>query len=246
LLHIGPDRDISAGSRLHGGPFVVEVLGDSPLEDPPPRPPARSTLTETYVHRLNLVSLGYAALRFVMTRSLSQALEAMMLVNPRPALVGADMASIAANSRAMKAGVVVVGTRPRRHVRQPDVVIMECVRMLVEGYELTGVLSLGGKTPEEILARATGVSLACGSPWGSVLPAICEVLAGGWRLHRRRRARQHRRQAPQSAGGLESVRSISSPAATSLRSNSRCCSKRTACPRVSSSCAPTCARASTR
>ena len=172
FVAVRPSDQLSAGSRLQGGPFVVELLAQTsqPL---PPRPASPATATEQYIARLNLFSLGYAALQLLISQSPWRALESLMLVNPRPALIGTEMANIAADSRAMRSGLVMVGSRPNRHVRKPDVVVLECPRMLVDSYRLTAIVRLNHDSPEEILAQASGISLACGSPWGTALPVAC-------------------------------------------------------------------------
>jgi cation-transporting ATPase I len=170
VVAVKPQDRVAAGSRLQGGPFVVELLGHRSRELPE-RPPATPTLTERYAEKLNLVSLACAGASLLVTRSPWRALESMLLVNPRPALVGAEMANIAADLRVTRSGLVVVGTRARRHVDRADVLVLECLRMLMDGYRLRGIISLRGHEPEAILAHAAGISLACGSPWGNVLPA---------------------------------------------------------------------------
>lgn len=167
-----PGATISAGARVHGGPFVVALEGDKPFV-PQPRPaPLAPALADRYQTALGPLSLAYALGTAVLTRSLGRAFEALLLVNPRTALIGAEAASTGASARALRAGVTVVGTRPDRPIRQPDVLLVDGPRVLTDGLEVTGVIPLSEAYDiADVQAVATAVAAAAGSPWGGAFRA---------------------------------------------------------------------------
>ncbi len=166
-ISIAPGSTIPAGARLQGGPFVVELQGGRPfmprLRPAPPSP----SLPDRYQQVLGPLSLAYAAATGLITRSPARAFEALLLVNPRTALVGAEAASTGASARVLRSGVVVVGTRPDRPIRRPDVLLVDELRVLIDGMELTGVVPLVEADAAEMQNAAAAVSAAAGSPWGS-------------------------------------------------------------------------------
>jgi cation-transporting ATPase I len=166
-----PGTHLSAGARLLGGPVVLQLEGGEPFE-PRPRPvPLRSSFYSRYVHTVGPLALGYAALTGLLTRSLARAFEALLLVNPRPAIIGMEAANLGAAHRVLRQGLIVVGSRPRRAVRLPDLLLLDGPRLLADGLEVADVLSLGeGRSEEEILSLAAGVAAASGSPWGCAFP----------------------------------------------------------------------------
>src|SRR5262249_48819335 len=139
---------------------------------PQPRPaPLNPTLYTRYINFLGPVSLGYTALTAVLTRSLAQTFKALLLVNPRPALIGMEAANLDAAARALRGGVTVVPTRPNRAIRLPDVLLLDGPRVLTDGLEITTVLPLDGDLDaNQVLALAGAVSAAAGFPWGKVFP----------------------------------------------------------------------------
>src|SRR5579884_2774237 len=168
---IAPGAHVSAGAELSGGPFVVQLEGGQPFV-PRPRPaPPHPSLYSRYVRMLGPVSLGYATLMAVLSRSLARTFEALLLVNPRPAIIAMESANLDAAARVLRAGVTVVGTRPDRAVRLPDVLLLDGPRVLTDGLEVTTVLPLDESVSEsKLLALAGSLSAAAGSPWGSVFP----------------------------------------------------------------------------
>jgi calcium-translocating P-type ATPase len=168
---IAPGAEVSAGARLFGGPFVLQLQGGKPfLPQPRPAAPAPTVYTR-YLQFLGPASLGYAALTAILTRSLVRTFEALLLVNPRTAVIGMEAANLDAAARVLRGGLIVVGTRPDRHIRQPDVVMLDGPRVLTDGLEVASVLSLGeGRSSPEILSLAAGISAAAGSPWGNAFP----------------------------------------------------------------------------
>ncbi len=172
---------VPSGARLYGGPFVLQLHCDEAFEPftPEPRPsPATFSLHERYLQIVGPLSLIYAAATAILTRSFNRTLSALLLVNPRTAIVGLDSADLGASARVLRAGVTVVGTRKDRTIRLPDLVLLDGVRPLTEGLELASALSLVDdcETPE-ILAQASGVSAAAGSPWGRAFRAANRVPA---------------------------------------------------------------------
>jgi cation-transporting ATPase I len=162
-----PGTHLSAGARLLGGPVVLQLEGGEPFE-PRPRPvPVNPSFYSRYLHAVGPLAVGYAALTGLLTRSLARAFEALLLVNPRPAIIGMEAANLAAAHRVLHQGVIVVGSRPRRAVRLPDVLLLDGPRLLTDGLEVADVLSLGeGRSEEEIRALAGSVAAASGCPWG--------------------------------------------------------------------------------
>jgi len=164
-----PGEAVAAGARLCGGPFVIE-LSAGPSFGIEPRPVAEAkTRLDRYLALLSPVSLGYAALVGVLTRSPTRVLSSLLLVNARPALIGADAADSAASARVLRAGVTVVG---ERNVRLPSVLLIDATRVLTDRRLAVGrVLSLRADLDEpEILSIASGIAAASGSPWGPAFP----------------------------------------------------------------------------
>ena len=170
-LPLVPDATVPAGARLSGGPFMLELLGGKAWT-PTPRPaPPAPTLYDRYQQGTGIASLAYAVFLGVFTRSPARALEALLLVNPRPAIIGRDGANLSAAARVLRAGVVVVGTRPERPVRRPDFLLLDSPRLLTSGLELSAVLPLSdGCEAADIQGLAAGVAVAAGSPWGGTFP----------------------------------------------------------------------------
>ncbi len=166
-----PDATVPAGARLTGGPFILELLGDgawTPAARPAPPAP---TLYDRYQQGVGIASPVYALFLGVITRSPARAFEGLLLVNPRPAIIGREGANLSAAARVLRAGVVVVGTRHDRPVRRPDFLLLDGPRLLTNGLELAAVLPLSdGCEASDIQGLAAGVAVAAGSPWGGTFP----------------------------------------------------------------------------
>src|SRR5205807_5447586 len=129
---LAPGIHVSAGARVFGGPFVLQLEGGQPfLPEPRPAPLTPSFYTR-YLRAMGPLSLGYAALTALRTRSLVRTFEALLLVNPRTAIVGLEAANFQAAGRVLRAGVTVVGTRPKRVLRQPDFLLLDAPRVLTD------------------------------------------------------------------------------------------------------------------
>ncbi len=167
---------IQAGDRIYGGPLLVRLEADTsfPLESrqEPPTP----TLLDRYTENLAPVSLAYAATLGVLTRSPLGALAGLALVNPRAAIIGAEAATTGAAARMLRAGVVIVGTRPERGGRTPDVLLLDGPRVLTDGLEASSVVPLAdGYDATAVLTLAAAVAAAAGSPWGGALRASADL-----------------------------------------------------------------------
>jgi calcium-translocating P-type ATPase len=166
-----PGNHVPSGARLAGGPFLVKLLSPAPFT-PEPRPaPITESIYEHYLKGAAWLSLGYAAITALVTRSPGRTLAAL-LVNPRTAIIGKEAADTGASARVLRAGVTVTGTRQNRVIRRPDVLLFAGPRLLTDGAELSSVLPLTGSYDTgEILSWAGAVAAAAGSPWGGAFRA---------------------------------------------------------------------------
>lgn len=164
---VRPGDVVPGGARLHGGPFRLELRGTgafTQLPRPLPEPPGWD---ERYVAGMTPLSLGFALLTAVVTRSARRAFVALLLLNPRPALVGAAGANVGAAARATRAAVMVVGARREHAIRRQDVLVVDCARVVAEDLEIAGVRVLDpALEPAAALDLAGAVDAAAGSPWG--------------------------------------------------------------------------------
>jgi cation transport ATPase len=173
-----PGGTLHAGALVHGGPFTVELEMPQAFT-PEERPePLGKTLYDRYTTSIGLASLGFAAATALFTGSWTRTLEALLLVNPRTAVIGKESADIGAAARVLHAGVTVVGTRPHRHIHLPDLLLFDGPRLLTDHFELTSTLPINdAHEPAEILTRAATVAAAAGSPWGRAFPAVAHLPA---------------------------------------------------------------------
>ncbi len=175
-----PGAHLSAGARLVSGALCLQLEGGKPFL-PQPRPaPLAPSLYSRYLGAVGPLALGYAAVMALFTRSLARTFEALLLVNPRPALIGMEAANLDAADRLLRAGVTVIGTRPKRAVRLPDVLLVDGPRVLTEGLEVGGVIPLApGLDVADVLLLAGDVSTAAGRPWGDAFPRAADAPADG-------------------------------------------------------------------
>ncbi len=175
---IEPGSIVPAGAPVHGGPFVVEL--EVPKSFAPSERPERvgKSLYERYIMGIGPASLGFALGTAIFSRSWSRTLEALLLVNPRTAVIGKESADLGAAARVLNAGVTVVGTRPNRHIQLPDLLLFDGPRLLTDRLELGSTLPLSeAYEPSEILSRAATVAAAAGSPWGRAFPTVTHLAA---------------------------------------------------------------------
>ena len=163
---------IPPGARLYGGPFVLKLQGEESFQAFTPTPrstPPTPSIFERYLQVMGPVSLVYMAATALLTRSLSQALAALLLVTPRTAMIGTENAELGAAARMIRAGVTVVGTRTNRIYRRPDAVFLDGIRLLTDGLELSSAWPMTNDyDAAAILAIAASIAAAAGSPWGGV------------------------------------------------------------------------------
>jgi cation-transporting ATPase I len=173
-----PGKVVPAGARLFGGPFVLEMQandGFAPRQRPAPRAP---TPYDRYSRAAAPASLAYALFTAALTRSLGRTFAALLLVNPRVAVIGLEAATLDASTRMLRSGVVVGGTRPERMLRRPDVVLLDGPRLIADRFETTTVAPLvAGVDTTELLTLAGGVAAAAGSPWAGAFRAAVGVEA---------------------------------------------------------------------
>lgn len=169
---LSPGELVTGGARVYGGPFSIELQADRRFGHAERPVPAPSTPIDRYLLALSPVALGYAALTAVLTRSHTRALAALLLVNARPALIGAEAADSAACARVLRCGVTVVGAGYRASVRLPGVLLIDGARVLTDRRLEVGkvVGSGGGPDQAQTLSIASGVAAASGSPWGPAFP----------------------------------------------------------------------------
>ncbi|MBA3387695.1 MAG: HAD family hydrolase, partial [Chthoniobacterales bacterium] len=179
-MPIAPGQKLSAGARLHGGPFLLELRAAEPFALEARPAPLAEPIYDRYLHGVGLLSLVYAALTAIVTRSFARTFEALLLVNPRPAVIGAEAADTQASARVLRSGVTVVGTRPDRQIRLPKVLLLDSPRLLSDGLEIATTLPLNESCDgSTIRSWATGVAAAAGSPWGHAFPAAGAAMASG-------------------------------------------------------------------
>jgi calcium-translocating P-type ATPase len=174
------DSIIPPGARLYGGPFVLQLQSDKSFQafTPEPRPaPITPSFLDNYLRVLNPISFAYAATTAIFTRSWRQTLAALLLVNPRAAMIGQESAELSAFARVIRAGVTMVGTRKDRTIHLPDIVLLDGARLLTNRLELKTVLPMVEEHDEpQLLALAAGIAGAAGSPWGGAFK-IAESLS---------------------------------------------------------------------
>jgi magnesium-transporting ATPase (P-type) len=177
---LAPGETAPAGAELSGGPFVMELEGGTPfVPEPRPAPPS-PTLYQKY-HQLSApLSLAFTALAAVRTGSLARSFETLLLLNPRTAVIGLEVANLAAAARALRGGLTVVGSRPNRVIQLPDLVLLGEPRLLIDGLEVAVLLALENPAAAPtVMALAAGISTAAGSPWGNVFASIEPEYASG-------------------------------------------------------------------
>ncbi len=175
---VTPGSVVPAGARLYGGSFDVELETPRAFQ-PVPRPaPVAPTLYSRYTQLATPVSLAYAALTGLFSLSPTRALEGLLLLSPRTAVIGMEAAEIGASARVLRAGVTNVGTRRHRTVQRPHVLLLDGPRVLTDGFELADIVPLSESwDAARLAAYASAIAVAAGSPWGSALRTASAVTA---------------------------------------------------------------------
>jgi calcium-translocating P-type ATPase len=179
-LTIAPGEYVAGGALLLGGPFVVELQGAEPMNHQPRPAPRPQTLYDQYLRIAAPFSLALAGLQGLRTLSFARAFEALLLLNPRTAVIGVEAARLLADGRSLRTGLTLVATRPDRTPCLPDVLLLDGAGLLTEGVEVDRVVPLqDGMDARRILQLAAAVSEAAGAPWGSAFPAANEAATEG-------------------------------------------------------------------
>jgi calcium-translocating P-type ATPase len=179
-LAISPGSVIPAGALLSGGPFVLQLHGGATYEAAPRQVPPAPTYFDRYIRRGGWLAWAYLGVTAVRTLSPIRIFEALLLLNPRTAVIGHATSNTAAAARVLRSGLTVVGTRPERHVQLPGWLLLDGPRLLCDGLELVEV-----RTPSpavlasEVLAVAAIVSAAASSPWGNVFGKAGHAIVSG-------------------------------------------------------------------
>jgi calcium-translocating P-type ATPase len=167
-LPCAPGTVLPAGARVHGGELTVELRARPPFAALP-RTPARPTAAQRYADAVTGPAAVVAGVLAVAARSLPAGLSALLLLTPRAVQAGTETADRGAAARLARAGLTVVGTREDRPVRCPDVLVVDGVGPLADGWQIGALHASHGSSREEVLACAQAVAGACDAPWGSVL-----------------------------------------------------------------------------
>ena len=170
-MSLSPGTLVPAGAKLAGGPFVFELQGGASFE-PQPRPVAPpQTIFDRYLIPTGFFSTAFVVFTAIRTRSLIRTFEAMLLVNPRTAVVGKELANTAAAARVLRSGLIVTGSRHSRVVQLPQVLLLDGPRLLTNGLEIAEVhVPEGGMDRSQLLGIAAAVNKASGHPWGNPFP----------------------------------------------------------------------------
>ena len=169
---VTPGAHVEAGAKLFGGPFALRLKAGKAFTTSSRPAPLKASLYDQYVQSASLLSLGFATLTGIFTRSLARMVQALVLVSPRTAIIGMEAANLDATARIARAGGIVIGSRAEREIRRPDVLLLDGARLLVDSYEIASALPLSeGADTAELVARAAAVARAAGSPWGNAFRA---------------------------------------------------------------------------
>ncbi len=169
-IALRPGTLLPAGSRIVSGSCRIDVFTPSLSSGHRPPPKARLHLYERYLLVTGPTAVVLAVVTGVATRSWLRAFEALVLVNARTALIGAEAADLSATACASQMGILTTNIAGRP-IRRPDVIVLANARTISGLPELANVVSLrDGVTKEEALPLAAAVSSAAGHPWGPIFP----------------------------------------------------------------------------
>ncbi|HWF49389.1 MAG TPA: cation-transporting P-type ATPase [Solirubrobacteraceae bacterium] len=175
---VAPGARLPPGARVLRGPLLVELAAGRSFS-PEPRPaPARPDAMSRYLTLLGPVSVGYALLHAFHRRSPAALFTGLLLVNPRAGLIGTEAADTGASARVLRAGVTVVGTRPERIIRRPDLLLLDGPRVLTDGLEQSRVVPVGSVDRTEVGELVAAMFAASDAPWGPAGPPARNAAAG--------------------------------------------------------------------
>src|SRR5258706_528691 len=164
---------IPPGARLYGGPFVLKLKSEESFQAFMPEPrsaPITPSLFDRYHQLIGALSFANAGITALLTRSLNRTLAALLLVNPRTALIGLDSADLSTSARGIRAGVTPVGTRINRTINLTALLLLDSTRLLTDKLALHSALSLTiDYDTTGILAHAAELADAAGLPWGGIV-----------------------------------------------------------------------------
>jgi calcium-translocating P-type ATPase len=212
---IKPGDSVDAGASLHGSSFRIQVTEAGPSRDG--EAPLRRPHSAAGRYELLVTPIAAAAALAVLavTRSRSAALTTLLVLDPHPAVVGAEVAAESASACLARAGLAVRSTRSW-FVRTPDVLIVDGLRPL---------LHLRADARPELSAGAVTLLRSCREHGVTPLVALApdvdpavpeeELRAAGLTIIRTSDLRQEVR-ARQSAGSLVGVLGDSAASEPSL------------------------------
>ncbi|GBD18243.1 Calcium-transporting ATPase 1 [bacterium HR27] len=165
---VEPEQTVPSGALLLDG----EVSGSVELPDRSPAFAAgapKPVLLERYLRLITPLAFAYAGLVGLFTRSLGAAARALVLVNARSALIGAEAADLGAIARSIRNGALSTVLRSNRRITSPTVVVLDHPALLTHGFELDRCLPLDEQltVADALIAAAT---LAQRTPWRSAFP----------------------------------------------------------------------------
>jgi calcium-translocating P-type ATPase len=179
-LALAPGSVVPAGAVLSGGPFVLQLQGGPSFEAQPRPAPPTPDYYDRYLRVGGWFAWAYIALTALRTLSPIRVFEALLLLNPRAAVIAHATSNTAAAARALRSGLTVIGTRPDRIIQQPDWLLLDGPRLLCDGLEIAEVRTPSPAVmPDEVVAVAAIVSAAAGSPWGNVFGKAGHAVVSG-------------------------------------------------------------------
>ncbi len=173
FARVRPFRRLPAGTLLLSGELSVLLQPPPPAGPFAPQEP-RPPLLHWYLRLITPLAFAYAGLAGLLSRSLTAAARALVLLNARTALIGAEAADLGAVARALRGGALVTALRPGRRLTQPTIVILDHPGLLAEGLELDHCVTLGdGLTTGAALGVVA--HLARGTAWYQALANLAQT-----------------------------------------------------------------------
>ena len=176
--HVRPGRTLAAGSLVLQGQGAVccQALDATPVSDSSERRPL-PLLTRRYFDLIGLLAIGVAAVSGLRAGSLGAAGRSLVLLNARPALIGAEVADLSAVGRALRSGALVTRLTPGRRLTRPTALVIDHPVLLIDGFELESIHPFDGRLPvSEALEHSARLALEQRLPFAGAFP-----LTGGGR-----------------------------------------------------------------